>query len=71
MHMMVFVHILQNAQDLHELLWWGRRVLSRHFKCCLYAAIEIAKELGSGKKVLALAQIMRERYLSTSLYEFE
>ena len=37
----------------------------------IYAAIEVAKELGSGKKVLALAPDNGERYLSTTLYEFE
>ena len=37
----------------------------------IFAAIEVAKELGSGKKVLALAPDNGERYLSTTLYEFE
>ena len=33
-------------------------------------AIEKAKELGKGKKVLALLPDNGERYLSTSLYDF-
>lgn len=37
----------------------------------IYAAIEVAKKLGAGKKVLALAPDNGERYLSTALYEFE
>ena len=37
----------------------------------IYGAIEIAKKLGTGKKVLALAPDNGERYLSTALYEFE
>lgn len=35
------------------------------------AAIEVAKELGQGKKVLALLPDNGERYLSTSLYDFD
>ncbi|MBS7577635.1 MULTISPECIES: cysteine synthase A [unclassified Enterococcus] len=35
------------------------------------AAIEVAKKLGKGKKVLAIAADNGERYLSTALYEFE
>ena len=37
----------------------------------IFAAIEVAKELGAGKKVLALAPDNGERYLSTALYDFE
>ena len=37
----------------------------------IYAAIEVAKELGAGKKVLALAPDNGERYLSTVLYDFD
>ena len=37
----------------------------------IYGAIEVAKKLGIGKKVLALAPDNGERYLSTALYEFE
>lgn len=37
----------------------------------IVAAIEVAKELGAGKKVLALAPDNGERYLSTALYDFE
>ena len=36
----------------------------------IYAAIEKAKELGKGKKVLALLPDNGERYLSTTLYDF-
>lgn len=37
----------------------------------IYAAIEKAKELGAGKKVLAVLPDNGERYLSTALYDFE
>ena len=37
----------------------------------IFAAIEVAKKLGAGKKVLALAPDNGERYLSTALYEFD
>lgn len=37
----------------------------------IYAAIEVAKQVGKGKKVLALLPDNGERYLSTSLYDFE
>lgn len=37
----------------------------------IFAALEVAKKLGKGKKVLALAPDNGERYLSTVLYDFE
>lgn len=37
----------------------------------IYAAIEVAKKLGAGKKVLAILPDNGERYLSTVLYDFE
>ncbi|MGV8957271.1 cysteine synthase A [Lactococcus lactis] len=37
----------------------------------IYAALEVAKKLGKGKKVLAIAPDNGERYLSTALYDFE
>ncbi|MFC7372332.1 cysteine synthase A [Fictibacillus iocasae] len=37
----------------------------------IYAAIETAKKLGKGKKVLAIIPSNGERYLSTALYQFE
>ena len=37
----------------------------------IFAAIEVAKKLGKGKKVLALTPDNGERYLSTALYEFD
>ncbi|HEL0612953.1 TPA: cysteine synthase A [Streptococcus equi subsp. zooepidemicus] len=37
----------------------------------VYAAIEAAKELGKGKKVLAILPDNGERYLSTALYQFD
>ncbi|CRH93236.1 Cysteine synthase [Chlamydia trachomatis] len=37
----------------------------------IFGAIEVAKKLGKGKKVLALAPDNGERYLSTALYQFE
>lgn len=37
----------------------------------IHAAIQVAKELGSGKKVLAILADNGERYLSTALYETE
>ena len=36
----------------------------------VWAALEVAKKLGKGKKVLAIAPDNGERYLSTALYEF-
>ena len=37
----------------------------------IYAALQLAKELGKGKKVLAIVPENGERYLSTPLYQFE
>lgn len=37
----------------------------------IYAAVEVAKKLGKGKKVLAIIPSNGERYLSTPLYNFE
>lgn len=37
----------------------------------VWAAVEVAKKLGKGKKVLALAPDNGERYLSTALYNFD
>lgn len=37
----------------------------------IYAALELAKRLGKGKKVLAIIPSNGERYLSTPLYQFE
>ncbi|MDR0199715.1 MAG: cysteine synthase A [Streptococcaceae bacterium] len=37
----------------------------------LHAAYEVAKKLGTGKKVLALLADNGERYLSTALYQFD
>jgi len=37
----------------------------------VYAALELAKKLGKGKKVLAIIPSNGERYLSTPLYNFE
>lgn len=37
----------------------------------IYAAVEVAKKLGKGKKVLAVIPSNGERYLSTPLYNFE
>ena len=37
----------------------------------IYAALEVAKKLGKGKKVLAIAPDNGERYLSTALYAFD
>ncbi|TQR18179.1 cysteine synthase A [Psychrobacillus vulpis] len=37
----------------------------------IYAAIQLAKELGKGKKVVAIVPDNGERYLSTPLYQFE
>lgn len=35
----------------------------------IYAAIEIAKKLGKGKKVLAIAPDGGEKYISMGIYE--
>jgi cysteine synthase len=37
----------------------------------IFAALQVAKELGKGKKVLAILPSNGERYLSTPLYQFE
>ncbi|MEZ0479574.1 cysteine synthase A [Planococcus sp. SSTMD024] len=37
----------------------------------IYAALELAKRLGKGKKVLAILPSNGERYLSTPLYQFD
>ncbi|MED1740058.1 cysteine synthase A [Bacillus swezeyi] len=37
----------------------------------IYAAVQVAKKLGKGKKVLAVLPSNGERYLSTPLYQFE
>jgi cysteine synthase A len=37
----------------------------------IHAAIEVAKKLGKGKKVLAIVPDNGERYLSTPLYQFD
>lgn len=37
----------------------------------IFAAVEVAKKLGKGKKVLAIVPDNGERYLSTQLYQFE
>ena len=37
----------------------------------IHAAIQVAKELGAGKKVLTILPDNGERYLSTALYEFD
>ncbi|MPQ27264.1 cysteine synthase A [Bacillus paralicheniformis] len=37
----------------------------------IYAALQVAKKLGKGKKVLAVLPSNGERYLSTPLYQFE
>ncbi|WP_374719653.1 cysteine synthase A [Parageobacillus toebii] len=37
----------------------------------IHAALKVAKELGKGKKVLAIIPSNGERYLSTPLYQFE
>ncbi|HDR7795002.1 TPA: cysteine synthase A [Bacillus luti] len=37
----------------------------------IYAALEVAKKLGKGKKVLVIIPSNGERYLSTPLYQFE
>ncbi|MGJ7923191.1 cysteine synthase A [Neobacillus sp. LXY-4] len=37
----------------------------------IYAALQVAKQLGKGKKVLAIIPSNGERYLSTPLYQFE
>jgi len=37
----------------------------------MHAAFKVAKELGPGKRVLAVVPDNGERYLSTDLYKFE
>ena len=71
--MMVFVAYLQKKlSNLHALsVELKDSYVGISSAAAIYAAIEVAKELGSGKKVLALAPDNGERYLSTTLYEFE
>ena len=37
----------------------------------IHAALEVAKKLGKGKKVLAIIPDNGERYLSTPLYQYD
>ena len=37
----------------------------------IHAALKVAKELGKGKKVLAIIPDNGERYLSTALYQYD
>ena len=37
----------------------------------IYAALKVAKELGKGKRVVAIVPSNGERYLSTPLFNFE
>ena len=37
----------------------------------IHAALEVARNLGKGKKVLAIIPDNGERYLSTALYQYE
>ncbi|MGB8957162.1 MAG: cysteine synthase A [Tumebacillaceae bacterium] len=39
--------------------------------CNVFAALQVAKKLGKGKKVLTVAPSTGERYLSTPLFQFE
>lgn len=49
----------------------GRDVVGISSGAVIYAATEIAKKLGKGKKVLVIIPSNGERYLSTPLYQFE
>ena len=40
-------------------------------RAAVYAALKVAKELGKGKKVVAIIPDNGERYLSTALYQFD
>ena len=78
------IHLIQNAYDgivrvtSDDALALGREIGGKEgflvgisSAAAIYGAIEVAKKLGTGKKVLALAPDNGERYLSTALYEFE
>jgi len=72
-----FLNAVGNISDeylLEALFYRERKSMVKYFSkvaAAIFAAIEVAKKLGAGKKVLALTPDNGERYLSTALYEFD
>ncbi len=63
---------VENDEAIRIVQEIGRKegfILGYSSGAAIYAAIEVAKRLGPGKKVLALAPDNGERYLSTPLFE--
>jgi cysteine synthase len=72
----IYDHIIQVKND--EAFDYARRAAREEgilggisSGAAIYAALKVAKELGKGKKVLAIIPSNGERYLSTPLYQFE
>jgi cysteine synthase len=72
----IYDHIIQVKND--EAFEYARRAAREEgilggisSGAAIYAALKVAKELGKGKKVLAIIPSNGERYLSTPLYQFE
>jgi cysteine synthase len=72
----VYDHIIQVKNE--EAFEYARRAAKEEgilggisSGAAIFAALKVAKELGKGKKVLAIIPSNGERYLSTPLYQFE
>jgi cysteine synthase len=72
----IYDEIIQVTND--QAFEYARRAVREEGILCgissgaaIYAALEVAKKLGKGKKVLAIIPDNGERYLSTPLYQFE
>lgn len=72
----VYDHIIQVKNE--EAFEYARRAAKEEgilsgisSGAAIFAALKVAKELGKGKKVLAIIPSSGERYLSTPLYQFE
>ncbi|MHC0039283.1 cysteine synthase A [Pseudoneobacillus sp. C159] len=72
----IYDHIIQVSTE--EAFEYARRAAKEEgilggisSGAAIFAALKVAKELGNGKKVLAIIPSNGERYLSTPLYQFE